>query len=78
MRNLRNPQLERGEVRIEDIELDIKSRNDILVLLIAGSSSICIRRRLCATVFLRSWTNISFPALTERRDVRAWRCGAFW
>ena len=25
MRNLRNPQLERGEVRIEDIELDIKS-----------------------------------------------------
>ena len=26
MRNLRNPQLERGEVRIEDIELDIKSR----------------------------------------------------
>ena len=34
MRNLRNPQLERGEVRIEDIELDIKSRNDILVLLI--------------------------------------------
>ena len=34
MRNLRNPQLERGEVRIEDIELDIKSRDDIPVLLI--------------------------------------------
>ena len=28
MRKLRNPQLERGEVRIEDIELDIKSRDD--------------------------------------------------
>ena len=34
MRNLRNPQLERGEVRIEDIELDLKSRDDTLMLLI--------------------------------------------
>ena len=31
MRNLRNPRLERGEVRIEDIELDFKSRDDIPV-----------------------------------------------
>ena len=34
MRNLRNPRLERGEVRIEDIELDIKSRDNIPALLI--------------------------------------------
>ena len=34
MRNLRNPRLERGEVRIEDIELDIKSRDDIPAILI--------------------------------------------
>ena len=34
MRNLRNPKLERGEVRIEDIELDIKSRDDIPAILI--------------------------------------------
>ena len=34
MRNLRNPRLERGEVRIEDIELDFKSRDDILAILI--------------------------------------------
>ena len=34
MRILRNPQLERGEVCIEDIELDLKSRDDILALLI--------------------------------------------
>ena len=34
MRNLRNPRLERGEVRIEDIELDFKSRDDIPVILI--------------------------------------------
>ena len=74
MRNLRNPQLERGEVRIEDIELDIKSRDDIPVLLI-GLQHLYTQ---CATVFLHSWTNISFPALTERWDVRAWRCGAFW
>ena len=33
MRSLRNPRLERGEVRIEDIELDIKSRDDIPSLL---------------------------------------------
>ena len=34
MRNLRNPQLGRGEVCIEDIELDLKSRDDIPTLLI--------------------------------------------
>ena len=33
MRNLRNPQLERGEVRIEDIKLNHKSRDDMLALL---------------------------------------------
>ena len=53
MRNLRNPQLERGEVRIEDIKLNHKSRDDMPVLL--GGHSICIRRRLRATVFLHSW-----------------------
>ena len=34
MRNLRNPQLERGEVRIEDIKLDHKCRDDMPALLI--------------------------------------------
>ena len=34
IRNLRNPQLERGEVRIENIELDIKCRDDFPALLI--------------------------------------------
>ena len=34
MRNLRNPQLELGEVRIEDIKLNHKSRDDIPTLLI--------------------------------------------
>ena len=34
MRNLRNPQLGRGEVCIEDIELDLKSRDDLPALLI--------------------------------------------
>ena len=34
IRNPRNPQLERGEVRIEDIELDIKCRDDFPALLI--------------------------------------------
>ena len=34
MRNLRNPQLERGEVRIEDIKLNHKSRDDMPALLI--------------------------------------------
>ena len=33
MRNLRNPQLERGEIRIEDIKLNHKSRDDMPVLL---------------------------------------------
>ena len=34
MRHLGNPQLELSEVRIEDIELDLKSRDDMLALLI--------------------------------------------
>ena len=34
MRNLRNPQMELGEIRIEDIELDLKSRDDIPALLL--------------------------------------------
>ena len=34
MRNLRNPLLGRGEVCIEDIELDLKSLDDIPALLI--------------------------------------------
>ena len=33
MRNLRNPQLERGEVRIEDIKLNHKYRDDMPTLL---------------------------------------------
>ena len=34
MRNLRNSQLERGEVCIEDVELELKSRDDVPALLV--------------------------------------------
>ena len=34
MRQVRNPQIELGEVRIEDIELNLKSRDDIPALLL--------------------------------------------
>ena len=34
MRQVRNPQMGLGEVRIEDIELDLKSRDDIPALLL--------------------------------------------
>ena len=34
MRNLRNPQLECGEVCIEDVELELKSRDDVPALLV--------------------------------------------
>ena len=33
MRKLRNRQLERGEIRIEDIKLNLKSRDDVPALL---------------------------------------------
>ena len=33
MRKLRNRQLERDEIRIEDIKLDLKSRDDVPALL---------------------------------------------
>ena len=51
MRNLRNPKLERGEVRIEDIELDIKCRDDIPAILIGLQylySQAALRDRLFA------------------------------
>ena len=34
MRNLRNSQLERGEACIEDVELELKSRDDVPALLV--------------------------------------------
>ena len=34
MRSIRNPRLERGEVRIEDIALDYKCRDDLIAILI--------------------------------------------
>ena len=34
MRQVRNPQMKLGEVRIEDIELDLRSRDDIPALLL--------------------------------------------
>ena len=34
MRNLRNPQLERGEICIKDVELELKSRDDVPALLL--------------------------------------------
>ena len=34
MKNLRNSQLERGEVCIEDVELELKSRDDVPALLV--------------------------------------------
>ena len=34
MRKLRNRQLELGEIRIEDIKLNLKSRDDVPALLI--------------------------------------------
>ena len=50
MRNLRNPKLERGEVRIEDIELDIKSRDDIPAILI-GLQYLYSQKALCDRLF---------------------------
>ena len=34
MRHVRNPQMELGEIRIEDIRINLKSRDDILALLL--------------------------------------------
>ena len=64
MRNLRNPQLERGEVCIEDIELDIKSRDDIPAILIGLQywySQEALRDRILALK-----DECILPALTER------------
>ena len=59
----RNPQLERGEVRIEDIELDIKCRDDFPALLMGLQhlySQEALRDRI-----LTLMDSASFPALTS-------------
>ena len=40
MRAIRNPQMELGEIRIEEIELDMKSRDDIPALLLGLQASV--------------------------------------
>ena len=46
MKNLRYPQLECGEVRIEDVKLNHKSRNDIPTHL-SGLQYFCSQETLC-------------------------------
>ena len=50
MREAINPQLELGEVRIEDIDLDLKSRDDIPALLI-GLQHLCSDETFRARLF---------------------------
>ena len=75
MRNLRNPQLECGGVRIEDIELDIKCRDDVPALLIGlqyWCSQEALRDRLFAimngnypaTIFSESGSDMIFFLLS--------------
>ena len=73
MRNLRNPQLERGEVRIEDIKLNHNCRDDMPTLL--SGLQYLYSQEASRDRLLHSWMSSSFPALTKRWDVRAWICG---
>ena len=43
MRHVRNPQIELGEIRIEDIRINLKSRDDIPALLLGLQASLCRR-----------------------------------
>ena len=60
MRNLRNSQLERGEVCIEDVELELKSRDDVPALLV-GPQYLYSQEPL-TSVFLR---NLCLPENPE-------------
>ena len=73
MRQVRNPQMTLGEVHIEDIELDLKSRDDIPAC--CWDFSISTPTSISAPGCSPSWTNTSFPASTGRSGGREWRCG---
>ncbi len=79
MGKVRGPQMRLGEVRTEDIGLDIKSRDDIpaplpgLQHLYSGEG---FHERLFA---LPGSTGSTWcPSWTGRSGVRSWRCGGFW
>ena len=76
MRHIRNPQMELGEIRIEDIELDMKSRDDIPALLMGLRflySDETFRVRLFALM-----DEYMLPGIDRTVGARAWRCGGFW
>ena len=50
MRSIRNPRLERGEVRIEDIALDHKCRDDLISILI-WIKCLYLQENLCDHLF---------------------------
>ena len=74
MRNLRSPQLKLGEVRIEDIEFDIKSRDDIVAIL-SGLQLLYAQEAERDRLFALLDEHL-LPGICKRWDVRAWRCGA--
>ena len=70
MRNLRNPQLERGEVCIEEVELELKSRDDVPALLVVWKTNSLIRPANCGNQRV-------FPTMIElSRNRRSERIGS--
>ena len=72
MRQVRNPQMELGEAGVEDIELNLKSRNHIPALLLGLQylhSDETFRSRLFALL-----DEHILPGI-DKSVGRAWRCG---
>ena len=77
MRKLRNRQLERGEIRIEDIKLNLKSRDDVPALLF-GLQYLYSQKALRDRLFCNHERVYPSRCQQKRWDVRASRCGTFW
>ena len=76
MREVQKQQMDLGAVGIADIELDLKSRDDIPAILLGLQHLYSNQETRTALFSLLEEHLVRVP--TGTWDVRGWRCGAFW
>ena len=77
MREVQKQQMDLGAVGIADIDLDLKSRDDIPAILL-GLQHLYSNQETRTALFALLEESILVRVPTGAWDVRGWRCGAFW
>ena len=76
MREVQKQQMDLGEVGIADIDLDLKSRDDIPAILL-GLQYLYSNQETRTALFSLLEEHIG-PGIDRGVGRRGWRCGAFW